>query len=80
MLSGMPGFQGRWLRQRQQGMRGATLDTRMCGRNREQAPLCPESAFILLLGHNFSTTPDPTEGVSATCVSEPSPPQARAGL
>lgn len=47
-------------------MHGATLDTKACGRKGEQAPVFPETAFILLRGCNFPTMPDLTEGVSAT--------------
>lgn len=64
-LVGCRGFKGRRSHQRQQGMRGATSDTNMCGRTREQAPLFPESTSILLLGRNFSTAPGLSEGVSA---------------
>lgn len=47
-------------------MHRATVGAEARERKGEQAPVFPETAFILLWGGNFPTTPGLTEGASAT--------------
>lgn len=80
LLSGILGFQGKV--QPSEGVKDMWGYLGCQGVWEKGGPVFPETVFIFLVlwVRNFPTTPDLTEGVSATEISEPSPLQARAGL